>query len=468
MWPRWIHRPAPEPLDDGALRPEVRRLLDAIADQAHRTAGSRALNAPLDPGAQSALFRAGLAALTLPTDCGGLGASTREFCLCIRSLAALGPAWPIMAVPHLCIGVKAIDRLAPAAWRERVFSGVTKAHELLVFAISEDQGSDLMAMQTRLSGDGDGQLRLRGAKQWITNLGQARHAVVAARNQGSLPPGYSLILLDLHAEGVHRQPHAWPKRCAAGAPTGALYLDDVRIDRAQVLGHPGEGLALFQRLVQPGRLGAAAALIGMAEASALACGRHAGATALASVWQALDHAAACLDDCDDPAHPDADLQGLCALVKHEAGVRAQASLEALAETCRKDGVGLPPLLLQCQHAAGLFRLLKGPGEVLGLQALAGWMGRTLPPLPHPRWQQRRWHWAAETTRQCLAALAQAGGALLAPDCAPATHDLLATLHRCLVTNSAADWRRAAHQARRLRSVRVAGRPATAMQEAPCP
>ena len=373
-----------------------------------------------------------------------------------------------MAVPHLCITVKAIEHLATPAWRQQVFEGVVQRHELLVFAISEDRGSDLAAMQTRLSADTDGRLRLHGAKQWITNLGEARHAVVAARNGSGMPPGHSLILLDLQSPGVERDVHAWPKRCANGSPTGALYLDEVVIGDEQLLGRAGDGLRLFQALVQAGRLGAAAALIGMAEASAAACGTPDPADRLQAAAHALDHAADCLDAAADPTDPDPDLAGLCALVKHHCSLQAQALLEELAIGCRHRQQGLPPLLLQCQHAAGLFRLLKGPGEVIGLQSLACWLGRELPPLSPARWQGRRWAWAAESVRQSLARLASEGGPLSSPRRAADTLQLLATLHQCLASPALPTqrpcWQQAVRCARRLRRDIAE----TAMPEGPIP
>lgn len=463
MWPRWVERPAPAPLLPGRLNPAVRRLLQRIDEAAAASTAQRHLDAALDPEIRRVLMQAGLAALTLPVDAGGLGAGTRVFCLCMRHLARLGPAWPIMAVPHLCITVKVVEHLAPPAWRQRVFDGVVQRHELLVFAISEDRGSDLTAMQTRLSLGTDGRLRLQGAKQWITNLGEARHAVIAARHGEGMTPGHSLILLDLQSPGVRTDVHAWPKRCANGSATGALYLDDVVIGDDQVLGRAGDGLSLFQSMVQAGRLGATAALIGMAEACADACGRPELGDRLLPARLALEHAADCLDAADDPTAPDADLAGLCALVKHHGSVQAQKLLEELAAWCRHRQQGLPPLLLQCQHAAGMFRLLKGPGEVIGLQSLAGWLGRQLPPLAPTRWPGRRWAWAAETVRRSLARLADEGGPVSSPHRAADTLHLLASLHQCLSSPAQVPdgppWQQAMRCARQLRhDARAPGMP----------
>ena len=118
--------------------------------------------------------------------------------------------------------------------------------------------------------------------------------------------------------------------------------------------------------------------------------------------------------------------------------------------------GLPRLLLQSQHAAGLFRLLKGPGEVIGLQALASWLGRKLPPLPAECWQTRRWRWAAEMVRRSMGGLSAAGGPLASPSRAATTQHLLAQLHQCLSNRDApraiqaALWREASQSAHRLR------------------
>lgn len=467
MWPAWLDTVPPgAALQPSDCRPAVQALLAVIDAQARALADSRQPDDELDAAAVAALGRAGLWRLTLPAEAGGLGASNREFCLCMRHLAWLGPAYAITAVPHLCISVKAVEHLAAPEWRKRVFDGVVNDAQLVVFAISEDRGSDLMAMQTRLWREPDGSLHLQGAKQWITNLGRARYAVIAARNGSGLPPGCTLLLLDLQHPAIERHLHAWPKRCAQGSPTGALYLNERVVDPAQLLGQPGKGLALFQSLLQPGRLGAAAALTGLAEAAAQASGpgRAGPLAGLQGSWHAIDHAAACLDHSTDPCHLPADVTGLCALVKQQSSVDAQQRIEELLDESRQQGFGPSPQLLRAQHAAGLFRLLKGPGEVICLQALASWLGRTLPRTGAAPWQARRWQWAAEIIRQSLARLSGAGGPLPAPALASHSWQTLALLHQCLALAQAPAaararaWQRARAAAQRLRTTPPAHSP----------
>jgi acyl-CoA synthetase (AMP-forming)/AMP-acid ligase II/alkylation response protein AidB-like acyl-CoA dehydrogenase len=391
MWPEWL-----EQVPDGPLQPDAmeQALQAGMARLQAQLRLERGLDDPIPSAIWEALLRHGLARLTVPRAWGGCGASTVAYCRCMQSLGRLGPAYAMTAVPHLCVGVGSVCLLAAPPWRERVLRGVVEQAQLVAFAITEDRGSDLGAMQTRIDRDAQGRHRLHGTKQWVTNLARARHSVVAARHGQGMPPGSSLLLLDLHAPGVRAHAGAWTKRCANGSDTGTLYLDDVALEDSQWLGPPGQGMALFQALVQGGRLAAACALLGMAEAAAQACGQPQRSPALAAVGQALLRAAALLDARPDPLQVDHHLSGLCAVLKHEAGLQAQALLEELAHDCRRSGQGLPPALLRARHSAGLFRLLKGPGELIGLQGLAAWLDLRLPTEPDMA-VAARWRWLSK-------------------------------------------------------------------------
>jgi hypothetical protein len=69
------------------------------------------------------------------------------------------------------------------------------------------------------------------------------------------------------------------------------------------------------------------------------------------------------------------------LAKALATQVAQEVTRTLDRTLACDGVKSPPALERAIQALGLFRLLKGPGELLALQAIAaltGWMGEMGP------------------------------------------------------------------------------------------
>ena len=164
------------------------------------------------------LFAQGLFSLTVPRDCGGFDASLRDFAMCMEALGAMGPAWAMTAVPHLCISVKAVARYAEPRQRTTILNNIRDQHRLLAFAITEEQGSDVAAMRTRLQKSPNGGYRLSGRKQWITNLRRASHVVVACLcpDLHNAPGASVLVLVDLQQTGVNiAQP--WRKVCVNGS-----------------------------------------------------------------------------------------------------------------------------------------------------------------------------------------------------------------------------------------------------------
>lgn len=327
----------------------------------------------LHPELFGALAEAGLFRLMVPADCGGLGASTVDFVHLMEELGRLGPAWAITAVPHLCISVAAVDRLAAGPLRSEVLGGVADQHHLLAFAVTEDSGSDLAALGTTLSRTPDGSLVLSGRKQWVTNLRRASHVTVMARCPGlhPMPGATQLVLVPLAADGVH--PSApWEKLAARGSDTGDLYLQDVAVAPEWLMGQPGEGFHHFHELVLPGRLGAGAAALGLAGlALDLArqedCLDDSSLDALASLLQGARASLAWAAEGVDGQDPDRADE--VALAKELAGRVAQEVADALDEACAAQGRRSPPALRRACEALGLFRLLKGPGDLLALQAV---------------------------------------------------------------------------------------------------
>lgn len=376
----WRRPPAPAV---AALDDYVRTLAgaDAAADD----------DPPLAPATVDALFAAGLFSLTVPHDCGGMEADLREFVRVMASVGALGPAYAMTAVPHLCVSVKAVARFAPAPLRQRLLGDIGAARRLLAFAITEDRGSDVAALATALRPDADGILRLNGRKQWITNLARASHVVVVALSPSlhRAPNAATLILLPLDAPGVSIAP-AWRKLTANGSDTADLFFDNVAVAPEWLLGTPGQALGHFAEMVLPGRLGAAAAAIGLARRGLAAVAAERPACLPAHRHESfgvrldiLDAAVGIAAAAGDAGHPE--FPHLVAFAKHLAGSESQSLVDALAAACR--GGPIPAAVTRARRALGLFRLLKGPGEIIVFQAISALSARPAeaaaesPPVP---------------------------------------------------------------------------------------
>jgi acyl-CoA dehydrogenase len=362
------------PLDTNIAR--LCKRLDMLAMQTSRQAQQ---DPALDQATLAQMFDYGLFSLTVPAEYGGLGACVRDFVAAMESVGRMGPAYAMTAVPHLCISVKSVASLCGASQARAILGAIRAQHRLLAFAITEDNGSDVAAVKTRLTRSPDGSLRLNGRKQWITNLARASHVVVVALCPELHPaPGATiLVLLAMDQSGVSFS-KPLDKLCANGSDTSELYFDDVEVEAHQLLGQPGRGLSLFNDMVLSGRLGAAAAAVGMTRQALQVARDDAVLTAAhgAAIGATLDVLSAALTlsaALGDAGHPEFPM--VTALSKHMCTRQAQALVGDIAHGYACAGKVAPPAVTRALNAMGLFRLLKGPGEIIALHALAAWAPR---------------------------------------------------------------------------------------------
>lgn len=336
------------------------------------------LDPGLDPAMLGVLFEKGVFSLTVPRENGGLGVSLRDFVVTMEHIASLGPTWAMTAVPHLCISVKAVAQYCIPEARDKILRNIVARSQLLAFAITEDQGSDVAAMRTRLRRSDTGKLLLTGHKQWITNLARASHVVVAALcpDQHDAPGASLLVLVPLPQPGVTIS-RAWEKTSVNGSDTAEIFFDHVEILSENVLCKPGQGMNVFLEMVQPGRLGTAAAAIGLARASLHVANTE--SPPLLSTKQAqkleamLDASSAAIRLCavyGEEKH--VDFSHIVSLVKYVCGELSQSVLQEIDHAYAVDGRTAPPVVARARDALGLFRLLKGPGEILALQTVLSW------------------------------------------------------------------------------------------------
>lgn len=398
-----------EPFD-----PAIARLKLKLADHGRCLRNDAASDPALNPQVMDDLFARGLFSLTVPCAFGGLEASLHDFVACMETVGEMGAAYAMTAVPHLCISVKSIAQLCEADTAREVLGRIRTHKRLVSFAITEDNGSDVAAITTRLTRAGDGTLRLCGRKLWITNLSRADHVVVVARCPDLHPvPGATvLVRVGTQQRGVTIGT-PWHKYCTNGSDTSDLYFDAVEIAPEQLMGAPGKGLGLFHDMVQPGRLGAAAACVGMARGALTAAMADPQTPLSGQDIQPLTSAinvssatVALTARLGDQAH--ADFAALVALAKHAASCQAQSVVSAVDLAYARLGRAAPATVAHATQAIGLLRLLKGPGDIIAMQTVATWLARHETMSAHPKWPLAL-RAATTTLAQALQALGERGG-----------------------------------------------------------
>lgn len=209
----------------------------------------------------------GLFGATLPAEYGGAGLSLRAAGALVEELARHDRSIATTVGLHLGLGTRGLVQWGSDAQKEDWLPGLASGTQLAAFAATEpDAGSDLSALKTTLSG-GPRELRLRGAKAFVTNGGLAEvfTLLVQSPELGGLR-GQSLVLLRRGDPGL-RVLAEEEKLGLRGSSTTGLALDDVPVDGSRLLGPPGEAARRVAPVLSWGRILMAFGCCGTARAA---------------------------------------------------------------------------------------------------------------------------------------------------------------------------------------------------------
>jgi acyl-CoA dehydrogenase len=209
----------------------------------------------------------GLYNLELPEEFGGPGLSTVTHCL-IAMEAAQHRAGLYAMCYHTFGHPGQIPLLAAFAnedQKERYLFPSVRGERRACFALSEPSGgSDPgRSIRTRAVPDGDDWV-INGSKMWISDAADADFAVLFARTG---PPdsgreGITCFLIDSDTPGyrVHRIIHT----LRSAHPATEIFLDDVRVPSANILGGLGNGFKLANHRLAKNRIPYSAQCVGVA------------------------------------------------------------------------------------------------------------------------------------------------------------------------------------------------------------
>ncbi len=254
---------------------ELNTALKSFADLCRERIAPRA--GDLDrvvPDAAAALLRenlrvlaeAGYLAQRFPTDYGGAARSAVDAAPFDEELgrACAATYWSAAASTTWC-GC-AIHLFGSPEQRARLLPALAKAELIGCFALTEpDGGSDLNQLATRAD-KRDGGWVLNGRKMFVTNGPLADVAVVLTKiRNGAADEGTGLFLVERgtpgFAAGAARATMGY-----RGSPTGDLTFTDCVLPVTALVGEVGSGLKQAQRVLAVGRIGLAAASVGLARA----------------------------------------------------------------------------------------------------------------------------------------------------------------------------------------------------------
>lgn len=208
----------------------------------------------------------GLMGLPFPADVGGGEVPYRTYLLVVEELSR---AWLTvgLGLSVHTLSTWGIEHHGTDEQRQRFIPPMTGGELLGAYSLSEpDSGSDAASLSTRATRDGD-VYRLDGTKAWVTHAGEADRYLVMARTGDDGPRGISAFVVDRDQEGLTFPPPE-DKMGMRASTTGQLRFEDAPVSTGRLIGgDEGRGFAIAMASLDGGRLGIAAASVGVAQAA---------------------------------------------------------------------------------------------------------------------------------------------------------------------------------------------------------
>lgn len=198
--------------------------------------------------------------LPYPEQYGGAGAGYIGYALVIEQLCrASMVAGALIAVNGLA--EEAIFRFGSEEQKQRFLVPLAQGVHLSSFAFTEPAtGSDPKAIETRARTEGDDYV-ITGCKMFIALSPASKVALVFAKDETER---VSAFIVETSSPGyiLHRVCEPMGVR---GLCPSEIYLDDVRVPRANLLGPKGKGYAIMLEAISVGKLGVCAEALGVAQ-----------------------------------------------------------------------------------------------------------------------------------------------------------------------------------------------------------
>lgn len=212
----------------------------------------------------AALGEGGWLRAAVPEAYGGLfpNFDVRTLCLA-RETLAYHDGLADFAFAMQGLGTGPITLFGDEALKARYLPAVAEGTRIAAFALSEPEaGSDVAAMSTTATPDGNAHVRLDGVKTWISNGGIADHYVVFART-GEAPGarGLSAFVVDAETPGLTIANRI---EVIAPHPLATLRFEGCRVPIANRVGGPGEGFKVAMATLDVFRSTVGAAALGLA------------------------------------------------------------------------------------------------------------------------------------------------------------------------------------------------------------
>ena len=230
--------------DTELLREAVRSFAqDRIAPRAEAIDSSNEFPIDLWPE----LGELGLLGITVEEEFGGSGLGYLAHVVAMEEISRASASVGLSYGAHSNLCVNQIRRWGTPEQKHEFLPGLISGEHVGALAMSETgAGSDIMAMRTTASRDGD-EYVLNGSKMWITNAPEAAVLVVFAVTNPDADAGsrrLSAFVVERGTEGLST-PQKLDKLGMRGSDTSEVLFEDCRIPAANRLAEEGKGAAIL-------------------------------------------------------------------------------------------------------------------------------------------------------------------------------------------------------------------------------
>lgn len=214
---------------------------------------------------------AGWLGVAIPEAYGGAGLGIIEACIVLYEICASGAGTTGASPIHFAMfPPMPLIKYGSEAQKREYLPKIAAGEMTLGFSVTEpNAGSDTTRIATRAERDGDHYV-LNGRKVWSSNLQHADRTLILTRTTPydaveKKTLGMSLFLLDLKSEGVDIR--EIPKLGRHAVDSNELYLDNVRVPAADLVGEEGQGFYHLLTGLNAERLLIAAEALGIGRAA---------------------------------------------------------------------------------------------------------------------------------------------------------------------------------------------------------
>lgn len=219
----------------------------------------------MHPDVIQGMFDNGLMGVEIPEKYGGADASFMSAILVIEELAKVDPAVSVCCDVQNTLVNNLFRFYANDEIKDKYLPRLATT-DLGSFGLSEaGSGSDAFALATKAVQKDNGDYVLNGGKMWITNAGEANIFLV----QANLDPskgykGITCFVVERGWEGfeIGKKEDKLGIRASSTCP---LTFTDVVVPKENVLGEIGKGYKYAIEILNEGRVGIAAQMIGIAQ-----------------------------------------------------------------------------------------------------------------------------------------------------------------------------------------------------------